>query len=198
MLGLPKQSEIKKIITKNELFDFLDDQNIYLNKQEFNDDIKRITLVNQIRKQNDLGQFLIIYVVLISLKRMDFNEKSITMLYKLLGKTTIFILEYEEISKLAILYGKIFVSEWKNTDEQYIKLDGVTFNDVWENIVIQIGNFKVKEGRTLSEQIEFDDKRRRILMEIEQLDNMVRKEKQPNKKFYIAKKINKLREELED
>ena len=66
-------------------------------------------------------------------------------------------------------------------------------DDVWDNLVIQIGNIEVEGEHSLEEQIAHDEKKSQILKEIERLDALARKEKQPKKKFELVEKINKLK-----
>lgn len=67
----------------------------------------------------------------------------------------------------------------------------------WEGIVTQIGNIKIEEGRTLTEQIENNDEKEKLLQEICRLEKQARGEKQPRKKFDLVQKINRLKREVD-
>ena len=78
-----------------------------------------------------------------------------------------------------------------------MQLKGLNLDDVWNNIVVQIGSIDVETGNSLEEQIAVDERKAKILKEIDRLDAMARKEKQPKKKFEISQQINKLKSEME-
>ncbi len=69
-------------------------------------------------------------------------------------------------------------------------------DEVWENVVVQVGGIAVEEGKTLDEQIVVNEQRAKLQKEIERLEKLARKETQPKKKFELVQKIKKLKEEL--
>ena len=75
---------------------------------------------------------------------------------------------------------------------------GFSLYSIWDNLVIQVGDIEVEEGKTLEEQIEIDEIKEKLESKIQKLNNKKRKEKQINKKFEIRDKILKLKEELEE
>lgn len=79
----------------------------------------------------------------------------------------------------------------------FIELKGLNIDDIWKNIIIQIGNFTIKEGNTLEEQILLEDRLNKLKKDIEKLEKIAIREKQPKKKFELVKKINKLKLEME-
>ena len=74
---------------------------------------------------------------------------------------------------------------------------GRNMDAVWENIIVQIGGITIAQGNTLDEQIAVDDQKAKLQKEISRLEKLARAEKQPKKKFELARKINKLKQELE-
>ena len=86
---------------------------------------------------------------------------------------------------------------WKPTEEQRIELQGLNLDKVWENLIVAVGSVDIEQGNTLDEQIEINKRRQKLEKEIARLEKQARAEKQPKKKFELAGKIKKLKQELE-
>ena len=198
MLGLPKSTEIKKVIPKSALLSKFSMNT--LAREKFDADVKRITLVGEVSKNtiaiNKGENVSSFFVLLVSLKQEKYDEKNIILLSKLIDQNILLILEHENKAKLVIYHTKLMTSDWKPTEEYSITLSGLDLDAVWENIVVQVGKVEIEQGKTLDEQIEKDELRNKLLNEIEKLEKKARSEKQPKKKFELAQRINKLKKEL--
>ena len=199
MLGLPNTTEIRKQISKKAVYTRF--QMNTAAKEKFDADISRVILVNEVNPASvnipageTVGGF---FVMLVVLKKRDFDEKIIAALSKMIKQNILFVLEYEDESKLAIYHTKLMQTDWKSTDEQRIELQGLNLDKVWENIVIAIGGVNIEEGNTLDQQIETDEKRRKLEKEIEKLEKQARAELQPKKKFELVQKVKKLKQEID-
>lgn len=198
MLGLPKTTEIRKQISKKAVY-----TKFQMNtsaKEKFDADISKVILVNEVNSDSvnipageNVGGF---FVMLVVLKRRDFDEKIIAALSKMIKQNILFILEYEGESKLAIYHTKLMQTDWKNSDEQRIELQGLNFDKVWENIVIAVGGIELEQGNTLAEQVEKDDLKAKLAKDIEKLEKQAHNEKQPNKKFQLASQVKALKKQL--
>ena len=199
MLGLPKTTEIRKQVSKKAVY-----SKFQMNpaaKEKFDADISRVIIVNEVTPdsvnvpagENVRGFF----VILVVLKKRDFDEKIIASLSKMIKQNILFVLEYEGESKLAIYHTKLMQTDWKSTDEQRIELQGLNLDKVWENIVIAVGGVNIEEGNTLDRQIENDEKRRKLEKEIERLEKLARAELQPRKKFELVHEVKKLKQEID-
>lgn len=195
MLGLPKTTEIRKQISKKVVYTKF--QMNTAAKEKIDADISRVVLVNEVNPASvnipageTVGGF---FVMLVVLKKRDFDERIIASLSKMIKQNILFILEYEDESKLAIFHTKLMQTDWKNSDEQRIELQGLNLDKVWENIVIAVGGVNIEEGNTLDQQIETDEKKRKLEREIEKLEKLARAELQPKKKFELVTKINILK-----
>ena len=82
------------------------------------------------------------------------------------------------------------------TEDLSFTLRGLDLDAVWNNLIAQIGDIQIAEGNTLDEQIAVDEKRAKVLKEIDRLEALARKEKQPKKKFELVQKIQVLREDM--
>lgn len=191
MLGLPKSTEMSKQLPKKAVY-----AKFQMNtaaKDKMDDDISRITIVNEIMPGkinipagNEVSS---IFVLLVTLKKKEFDEKTIALLSKLIPQNILFVLEYEDKSKLAVYHTKLMQTDWKKTEEQYIEIKGLNLDRVWENIVVLVGNINIEQGKTLDEQIAIDEKRQKIEKEIEKLEKLARAERQPKKKYKLVQRI---------
>lgn len=198
MLGLPKSTEMSKQLPKKAVY-----ANFQMNtaaKDKIDADISRIMIVNEITpgKVNipagdEVSSF---FVLLVILKKKDFDEKTIAMLSKLISQNILFVLEYGAESKLAIYRTKLMQTDWKKTEEQYIEIKGLSLDRVWENIVVSVGNVSIEQGKSLDEQIVIDEKRQKMEKEIARLEKLARAEKQPKKKFEMVQRVRDYREQI--
>lgn len=195
MLGLPKATEMNKQLPKKAIY-----AKFQMNtaaKAKIDADISKISIVNEITPSKvnipageEVKSF---FVLLVSLKRKDYEERTIGMLSKLIPQNILFVLEHDGQSRLAIYHTKLMQSEWKTTATQQIELHGLDLDRVWENVVVTVGDVTVEEGRSLDEQIVEDEKRQKLEKEIARLEKLARAEKQPKKKFELVQQVNKLK-----
>lgn len=200
MLGLPKATELNKQLPKNAIY-----AKFQMNtaaKEKIDGDISRITIVNEVTAEKinvDKGEVVNSFFVMhVALKRRDFDEKNIITLSKLIPQKMLMVLEFNKKIKIATFHTKLMQTDWKEIESYKLELKGLTLDKVWENIIVQIGNVTIKQGNTLEQQIISDDKKQKLLKEIERLEKMARNEKQPKKKFEIVQKIKKQKEECEN
>lgn len=198
MLGLPKTTEMSKQLPKKAIYTKF--QMNTAAKEKIDADISRITIVNEIapNKVNipsgeDVKSF---FVLLVSLKKKEYDEKTIATLSKLIPQNILFVLEYENESRLAIYHTKVMQTAWMSTEEQKVELKGLNLDTVWENIVIAVGGVNIEKGNSLDEQIEINEKKQKLEKEIAKLEKQARAEKQPKKKFELVQAEKKLKEKL--
>ena len=200
MLRLPKATELHKQLPKKALY-----AKFKMNtaaKEKIDADISRITIINEISPAKvyiaEGKQISSFFVVLVTVKRKDFDEKTMEVILKLIPQKMLLVLQYGQETRLAAYYKKLLQTEWKQADSLSVELKGLTLDTVWENIIIQVGNIQIESGNTLDEQIEIDDRGQKLEKEIVRLEKMARKENQPKKKFEIVQEINKMKKELEE
>ena len=195
MLGLPKSTELSKQLPKKAIY--LKFNMNTAAKDKFDADISRITIVSEISPATTTiaaGESIsAIYVLLVSLKHKDYSEATIAQLNRLINQSMILVLECGSERRLAVYHTKLIQGEWQNADDCKIQLKGLNLDDVWNNIVVQIGSIDVETGNSLEEQIAVDEQRAKVVKEITRLEALARKEKQPKKKFELVQQINKLR-----
>ena len=131
------------------------------------------------------------FVLLVALKRKDFEEKTIITISKLIPQNMLLVLECAGEAKLAAYHTKLMQTDWKRKEDISIELKGLNMDTVWKNIIVQIGGITIEQGNTLDEQIAVNEQRMKIQKEIDRLTKAAKIEKQPKKKFELAQKINK-------
>ena len=198
MLGLPKATELSKQLPKNAIYAKF--QMNTAEKAKIDADISRITFVNEVSAEkvhiaagNQVKSF---FVLLVALKKKDFDDKTIITISKLIPQNMLLILECGDEAKLATYHSKLMQTEWKRKEALSVELKGLNLDSVWENIIMQIGGITIDQGNTLDEQIAADEYRKKIEKKIAKLEKQARAEKQPKKKFELAQQIKKLKDEL--
>ncbi|GHU60816.1 hypothetical protein FACS189445_1240 [Spirochaetia bacterium] len=200
MLGLPKATEMSRQLPKKAVFEKF--KPTLLERQRFDTDIKRLTIVSEISPATiniPVGDTVnAFYVVLVNLRSAACDKKNLALLSKLIEQNMLFVLEHDNLARLAVFRaGMVLESGEKPLDEWEIKLSGLNLNSVWDNIIIQIGGVTVAEGNTLDEQIAADEERAKVNRHIEQLEKQARSEKQSRRKWELAEEVKRMKEGME-
>ena len=199
MYNLPPQCTINKPLFKKAVFEKFNLK--AAERDRFDADISRMALVARVStatvpaltKGKEIEGF---YVLQVALKRKDYDTKSILMLQKLIQQKMVFALQYDEQTQFCIFNTRLQQSAWMQTDEAVITLQGLTLDDVWNNIVVTIGGLDAKAEETIEEQIIHREQREKLLRQIESLEKQCRAEKQTRKKYELHQQLIKLKEEL--
>lgn len=198
MLGLPKATELNKQLPKNAIYAKF--QMNTVERVKIDADISRITIVNEVSPAKiniaDGEQVKSFFVLLVALKRKDFEDKTIITISKLIPQNMLLVLEYDGEAKLATYHTKLIQTDWKRKEDLSIELKGLNMDAVWENIIVQIGGITIEQGNTLDKQIAVNERRMKIQKEIDRLTKAAKIEKQPKKKFELAQKIRVLQSQL--
>lgn len=199
MLGLPKSTEMSKQLPKKAIY-----AKFQMNtaaKEKIDADISRIAIVNEISPDKinipageEVKNF---FVLLVTLKKKNFDEKNIAILSKLIPQNILFILEYEGQSKLAIYHTKLMQTDWKPTESCIIELRGLNLDKVWENVIRSLESGVWNEELTLDENIALHEQQEKLKKQIEKLEKKARAEKQPKKKFELVQQIRALQKQLD-
>lgn len=195
MLGLPKSTEMSKQLPKKAIY-----AKFQMNtaaKEKIDADISRITIVNEITPNkvnipagDEVKSF---FVLLVTLKRKEFEEKNIATLSKLIPQNILFVLEYENKSRLAIYHTKVMQTAWKPTEEQRVELKGLNLDKAWENLIRSLECGVWNEELSLDENLALHQKQDKLKKEIDKLEKQARAEKQPKKKFELVQRIKAIK-----
>ena len=200
MLGLPKTTEIAKQLPKKAIYSKFELKPAQ--RDRFDADISRIDIVNIVSPNTVPGlkdgeRVKEFYVLLVSLKQEDYDEKNILLLSKLIKQHMVFALAYQDRVRLAVVHEKLFATDWEPLADAVLPLMGFDMDKVWENIVMAIGSFEVMEGVTIEEQITIDGEKQKVIKQIETLEKKARSEKQPRRKFELFQQVRALKKHLE-
>ena len=199
MYGLPHTTEIRKQLPKKAIY-----AKFVLKPAQrdgFDADVSRIDIVAVVSSTtvpafaagDNIKEF---YVLDVQLKKKDYDEKNIAMLSKLIPQNILFALQYEDETQLAVYHTKLIKSVWKSTAETDIRLSGLNLDTVCENIIKDIGDIQVQDGKTLAEQIAYDERLAKLKKQIDELEQKCRTEKQPRKRLELYEKLTKLKKQL--
>ncbi len=201
MLGLPQATELNKQLPKKAIY-----AKFSMNtaaKDRFDADISRIAIVNEVSPRTvktltateEVPSF---YMLLVSLKKKDYDERTVAQLFRLIDQKMLLVLEYQDECRLAIFHTKLIQSDWQKTADCTVTLRGLDLSAVWQNVVTQVGGIQIEEGHSLEQQIAADEQRAKIQKEIARLEKLARKETQPRKKFELVQKIQELSKGLSE
>ena len=199
---LPKSTIINKLLPKSRIFEHYKSEINSKRINSFDEDISRIYIANEISEasmQVIPGNIVKrIFILEVNLKIEDFDSFNISLLARFLNTNILFKLIYQDKAKLGIYEDKLYTSSFVNKDELEIELKGRNLDTIWENLVLSITGYELEEDKSLEEQLELEEKRAKLLKEIETLDKKGRREKQQNKKFEIHQEVQKLKKILEE
>lgn len=212
MLGFPQTTEFNKRIPKQKFY-----ENIEVSpalKRVFVEQIKLIHWRNKLAESTlniSPGQAVKeIEVIEIKLAQPQIDEAVLRQIDKEIPYHILFILscgskvqawtgykEAAEFGKAAFKVNRYYHTEWMFEDELTLEIDGLNLDAVWDNFILQVGGVELEQGNSLDEQIAFDERKEKLIKEIEKLEKQARNEKQPNKKFELAQKVKALKKERE-
>ena len=196
MYNLPPQCAINKPLFKKAVFEKFNLK--AAERDRFDADISRMVLVARVSsatvpaltKGKEIEGF---YVLQVALKRKDYDSKNILMLQKLIPQKLIFALQFEEQTQFCIFHTRLQQSAWMPTDEATITLQGLSLDDVWNNIVVTIGGLDAQAEKSIEEQIIHREQREKLLRQIESLEKQCRTEKQTRKKYELHQQLQELK-----
>ena len=199
MYGLPQTTDVRKQLPKKAIYAKFELKPAQ--RDGFDADVSRIDIVAVISPTTvpafasgeNIKEF---YVLDVQLKKKDYDEKNIAMLSKLIPQNILFALQYEDETQLAIYHTKLIKSDWKSTTDTDIRLSGLNLDTVWENIIKDIGEIHVQEGKTLTEQIQEDERLVKLKKQIEELERKCRTEKQPRKRLELYNRMLELKKNI--
>ena len=199
MYRLPSSTLINQPLYKKTVFEKFNLKTV--ERERFDADISKMALVARISPatvpalaegQETKG----FYVLQVSLKQRDYDAKNILLLQKLIPQKIVYALQFEEQTQLCIFHTRLQQSDWVPTESATIPLNGLSLDDVWNNIVATIGGLDVQAKETIEEQIIHREQREKLLRQIETLEKRARTEKQTRKKYELHQQIIKLKDEL--
>ena len=199
MYGLPDNCIINKPLYKKAVFEKFNLKSS--ERDRFDADISKMAIVayvspSKIPALHEGQEVIEFYVLQIQLKHKDYDPKIILMLNKLIPQKLVFALEYDDNIQFCIFHTRLQQSEWVHASDATIPIKGLSLDDVWNNIVAEIGGLSNDAEETLEQQIIEREEREKLHKQIEVLEKRCRLEKQTPKKYELHQQLLKLKEEL--
>lgn len=199
MYGLPDNCFINKPLYKKAVFEKFNLKSA--ERDRFDADISKMAIVayvspSKIPALHEGQEVKEFYVLQIQLKHKDYDSKNILMLNKLIPQKMVFALEFDDNIQFCIFHTRLQQSEWLNALDATIPIKGLSLDDVWNNIVAEIGGLINDTEETLEQQIVDREEREKLLKQIEALEKRCRIEKQTRKKYELHQQLLNLKEEL--
>ncbi|CAA7600856.1 Protein of unknown function DUF4391 [Acididesulfobacillus acetoxydans] len=199
MLGLPKATELSKPLSKKAIFDKFKPS--LTDRKLFDDQISRLSIVAEISPQTVAikasADVSAVYVVLVTLKTAECDQKNITLLSKLIDQRMLFVLQFGDTTRLAVYRAeKVLVSESKPLGGWKLSLIGLDLEAIWENVIAQIGGIDLTGGADLDATIAENNRQEKLHKQIAALEKKAMTERQPRRKWELAEKIRRLKIEL--
>ena len=201
MFALPNTTEIKKTISKKSIYEKFKNKLTSSQKSKFDNEISKITLINEISEQSTripkTENVTGIFVIKVELKTKDYSESNIVLISKLIEQKLLIALKYEDQYQLCINEAKLFKKQWSDEKDINLEITGTNLEEVWENLVAQVGNIEIQEGNTLQEQIEIDNEKQKLEKLIQSTEKKAQRESQSKKKLQYYQQIREYEKQLE-
>lgn len=194
MFNLPANTEVNRALPKKAIFTKFSLKTAQ--RDLFDKDISRLVISHEITSRTvpalASGDISAIFVVTVLLKRKDYDHHNIELLTKLIPQRIVMALLLEDQVQFAIFNEKLFYTSWQSANEATLPLNGLNLDAAWQNLVTTIGDITIQEGNSLAEQILADAERKKLLKQIEALENKMRTTKQPRRKLELHERIKQL------
>ena len=200
MYGLPDNCIINKPLYKKAVFEKFNLKSA--ERDRFDADISKMAIVAYVspskipalHEGQDVKEF---YVLQIQLKHKDYDSKNILMLNKLIPQKMVFALEFDDNIQFCIFHTRLQQSEWVHASDATIPIKGLSLDDVWNNIVAEIGGLSNDKEETLEQQIIEREERENLLKQIDALEKRCRLEKQTRKKYELHQQLLKVKDRID-
>lgn len=200
MYGLPDNCIINKPLYKKAVFEKFNLKSA--ERDRFDTDISKMAIVayvspSKIPALHEGQEVKEFYVLQIQLKHRDYDSKIILMLNKLIPQKMVFALEFDDNIQLCVFHTRLQQSEWVHASDATIPIRGLSLDDVWNNIVAEIGGLSNDAEETLEQQIIEREERENLLKQIDALEKRCRLEKQTRKKYELHQQLLKVKERID-
>ena len=213
MFGFPASTEFNKRIPKQKFYENIDITPAL--KRIFVEQIRLIYWRNKLATTTlnlaagETVDEIEVFEVLLNIPQLD--EAVLRQIDKEIPYHILFILTYEGKTQAWIGYkeaassgsnafkvNRYYHTDWILENELKFRVDGLSMDAVYENLVRQIaGNsLHVDSGESLRDSVARDDKKRQLEKQIAVLESKLRKEKQLNRKMEINAELKRIRKEL--
>ena len=190
--GLPPSTEVSRQLPKKAII-----ERFGLSGKErtkFDSTIHRITISNEVSPRTvnipEGKDVKSIFILKVELQDEDYDEKVISLLLRLIEQNMVLVLESGAGYRPLAFREVLIQGDW--TQDLDLHLNGLDMDDVWEDLIKQVGNIVVEEGNDLDSQIAIDEECRKLDSQIEKLRKKMSSEKQPRRKRELYSQLKEL------
>lgn len=194
--GLPQSTDVSRQLPKKAII-----EKFGLTGKErtrFDSTIHRIIISNEISPRtvniHEGKDVKSIFILKVELQDEDYDQKVVSLLFRLIEQNMILVLEYGIKCRPIVFREVLIQGEW--TQDLELHLNGLDMDDVWEDLIKQVGNIIVEEGNDLNSQIALDEECRKRDLEIKRLEKKMASEKQPRRKRELYDQIKQLKNRI--
>ena len=202
MLGLPEKTKLHRLLPKARIYGQFPAEFTAARKQEFDAHISRIYIEHEISPRSlniAAGETVAaIFVLGVQMKQEEVPEKMLSLLSRLTGQKTLFVLSYREQIRLAIYETRLLLGEWQKAEELKLSLEGLDTDAVWQSFVLLVSGYELTAGRGLDEQIAAEAEKEKLQRQIETVEKKFWKEVQPRRKFALRQELTELKRYLKN
>ncbi len=213
MLNLPPATCVNKKIPKQKFYEHLEMTTAL--KRSFVEDVQAIHWRHKLAASSlnvaEGDAVKEIQVFEIALTKREFNEAVLKLIDKAIPYQIVYVLSFENkvqawiaykeataTSKSAFKVNHYYHTTWCKPNELILKLEGLTLDAIYENLVRQIAGDEIQvAGEDLKTSIAQSEARKKVAQEIARLEKQARTEKQPKKKFELVQRIRELKKDVE-
>lgn len=213
MLGLPSTTELHRRIPKQTIYDKCKPSPVL--KKAFSAQIASIHWRNKIAPEvlnlaaGKEVRELEVFELRLNDGQMD--EAVLRLIDRAIPYHILFVLVWEDWMRLALAYKetldaksagvrveRYYYTDWMPVGEVALRLEGLSMDAVYENLVRRIAGGALGDARTstLRESVAAQGRRERIGKQIAALEAKIRREKQPKKKFEFVQQLRALEASL--
>lgn len=204
MIDFPQSTVVHRRLPKEAFYEHLPLTKPLKNK--FVSDVGRIIVENSMTKDNlnlsTESEIKEIMLLSITLKKQEFDGKIVETIARQNPHKLVFLLIYENKCQLDIYHGKLYRTEWVESDELNLALRGNTIDAIWDSLIEQIALYEEQAGPTkeltIDERISRQDRIKRLKTLIEKTEAAAWKEQQPKKQFELYQRLRAYKKELEE
>lgn len=200
MIDFPESTHVHRRIPKEAFYKHLSITSEL--KEKFVSDVDRIYVEWSLTKENlhldreaDTKEIL---VLIVELKRQEFAPKIIEVIAKQNPHRLVFLLCYEQQRKLVIYHGKLYESEWMESEQVQLLARGYSLDEIWDHIIEQIAlrNEEKENDLSIEERLKRKDEIEKLIKLIDRTENAAWKEQQPKKRFELYSRLQEYQKKL--
>ena len=200
MLDFPTSTAIHRPLPKTTLFSTFADKFTAKQRRHFDQNVSRMTLIHELSPRTlripATDDVPCIYVLHVAVKSPDIDKNNLRLLPLLTGQHLLMLLECEAQHKLAILYNKLYETDWLPPDRLSAPIHGLDLAQVWQNLIRTVLTIPLDAPGTLDEQIALKAQRDELTNRIARLEKQSWSEKSPALKLELIHQIRMLKNEL--